>query len=353
MRCALVLALVFTGGCSSDLPVASFIEKLRVLAVQAEPPEVAPGQSTALAVLAVEPPVPQQVGPPPSGVSYLWLACTVPAGLAEQAPCGLSAAAPLPGAAAGSATMPPFCKDAPDASLCIVSTSASGSYTPPASVLDGDRTTQVLVSVTVADSAEGAVGCLLDAANNNNQPTDPDHCVLALKRLVVTDPTRPLSDGALPTFNHNPTLADFHFAVPDGGPMASLTDGTAEFAPSPESGAGEAELHAIRADDAAEIEPIFDDQGNVTGSRYESLTVAWFTTAGKIDGGRSAYSPPDCVTQQQCPAEAPELDTMTQWKAPTSAGLPTRSTDGRVRFWAVVRDDRGGVSWLEGSAHTP
>ena len=51
----LISLLLCLGGCSSDLPAASFIDKLRVLAVRASPPEIAPGETTTLDALTVEP----------------------------------------------------------------------------------------------------------------------------------------------------------------------------------------------------------------------------------------------------------------------------------------------------------
>lgn len=349
------LALLFSlgvAGCNSDLPSASMIEKLRVLAVQAEPPEVAPGQTTTLSALVVEPPrVQLDGGFVPSPPSYLWLACTVPANTAEQAPCGLSASQPLPGAGASQAALPPFCQDQPGASLCIVSMNETGTFTPDASLLAGARTRQLLVSVTVADTPEGAFGCLVAAANNQDMPTTPDHCVLALKRLTLTDPTRPLSDGSLPVLNHNPSLTDVRYVIPMGD-ETSLLDGSAQFIPPPVANDGTVELHALRADDASELVPAFDSAGKVTGSQYEALTVAWFATGGKIDGGRSAFDPPGCATQLDCPQSAPAGDSSTKWEVPTAAALSLVSLDASVRFYAVVRDDRGGVGWLKGSAFT-
>ena len=58
LRSILVAATVgaaLLSGCGSDLPSASFIDKLRVLAVQAEPPEIAPGATTQLSALVLEP----------------------------------------------------------------------------------------------------------------------------------------------------------------------------------------------------------------------------------------------------------------------------------------------------------
>jgi len=118
---------------------------------------------------------------------------------------------------------------------------------------------------------------------------------------------------------------------------------------------GENELHAVRSDAAAELEPLFDDNGKVTGSSYESLTVAWFVTGGKLNGGRSVYLPVDgdCATQQDCPLKVPSNDVSTVWVSPTVEQLQDVSTDQSVTFYAVIRDDRGGVSWQRGTARTP
>ena len=95
----------------ADLPAASFIDKLRVLAVRAEPPEVAPGETTALDLLAVEPLVQQLDGGAAEPLTAVWLACPLPTGAATVAPCGL-------GSGSAVAT-PPSCKDQPAAPLCL------------------------------------------------------------------------------------------------------------------------------------------------------------------------------------------------------------------------------------------
>src|SRR5689334_10185613 len=87
MRRLIVAALIVVGGCSSDLPAASFIDKLRVLAVRAEPPEIAPGETTKLDLLVAEPMVPQLDGGAPQPLSAVWLACPLPAGTLTVEPC--------------------------------------------------------------------------------------------------------------------------------------------------------------------------------------------------------------------------------------------------------------------------
>ena len=331
LRLAVGAALLWLagGGCSNDLPAASFIDKLRVLAVRAEPPEVAPGQETALDLLAVEPPVPQLDGGAPRPLSAVWLACALPPGALTLEPCGVGG-----GLGDGGATLaPPACKDDPGAPLCVVGTDLTARYTPAAGVLGGAASTQILVTVAVADTDGGAVGCLLDIANNGGRPTDPDHCVVALKRLAVSD----VPDDQR---NRNPTLADFT-VTPPGGVAEPLDSGQPVWVPAPGKDKAEWDVIAHRSDDAAERK---------ADGTYEALTVSWFTTAGHLDGGRSLYLPDGCNTPSACADQVPELGADTTWYAPTAdEAAPYVAADGRVQLWAVIRDDRGGVGWRSGA----
>ena len=323
MKRLMVAALVLIGGCSSDLPAASFIDKLRVLAVRATPPEVAPGDTTTLDALAVEPLVPELDGGAPAPLSYVWLACALPTGTLTVSPCGV-------GSGLSASTMPPLCKDQPSAPLCIIGTDATASYAADANVLGDAASTQILLTVAIADTPAGATGCLLDIANNDGLPTDPDHCVVSLKRLDISRSTQP---------NANPTLADFYATTPSG--FAQTLDGgngVWQFAPGADL--AEWDIAAHRSDAAAEKKP---------DGTYEALTVSWFTTAGHLDGGRSLYLPTGCTEPSSCAAELPETGADTTWFAPTQAeASPVVDASGLVDFWAVIRDDRGGVGWRAG-----
>ncbi len=325
----LVISLLLVlGGCSNDLPAASFVDKLRVLAVRAEPPEVAPGATTQLDFLAVEPLVQQLDGAAPSPLSAVWLACALPTGTLTVAPCGV-------GSGLSASTMPPSCKDQPSAPLCLIGTDATASYTTDANVLAGAAATQILLTVAVADTDAGAIGCLLDIANNNGLPTNPDHCVVSLKRLDISDPAQRTTAP-----NANPTLADFYATTPSGYAQ-TLDDGNGvwQYAPGPDK--AQWDIAAHRSDDAAEKKP---------DGTYEALTVSWFTTAGHLDGGRSLYLPPGCYQPSDCADQLPETGADTLWYAPTQdQAAPYVDASGLVDFWAVIRDDRGGVGWRAGS----
>lgn len=339
-----VWPLLLLAGCSGSLPSQSFVDKLRVLAVRADPPEVAPGVASSLSVLAVEPPLQQLDGGAPSPISYLWLACSIPPGSTASTPCGLGADNPLPQGGA----IPPPCDANPGAAgaqpeLCLLGTGPTASYTPVTRQLGADGTGQVLITVVVADEPDGAEGCLTNTFANDSLPINPDHCVLALKQLRVSSPGRTLQDGSPAAPNHNPALDSFTL---DG---ASLEDGSARFTPATTTPAPKITLGAVMAAGAAEQYASFDDNG-VRSDVFEQMTLSWFTTAGAIASSRAGFPPDGCATQSDCPTAAPALVATVDWNIVTAGDLPRYATDGTVFFWAVLRDDRGGVGWLAGSA---
>lgn len=78
--------------------------------------------------------------------------------------------------------------------------------------------------------------------------------------------------------------------------------------------------------------------------------MSWFTTAGHLDGGRSLYLPPGCNQPSDCTMQVPEDGADTLWFAPTAAqAAGFVDPSGVVDFWAVIRDNRGGVGWRAGT----
>ncbi len=301
-------------GCSGDLPPATRVDKLRVLAVRAEPPEVAPGQPSRLDSLTVQPPPGGDAGA--AQVSTLWLACLEPPGGVTVTACGVTPTGNGAPDGFGGPESVPSCADDPGAPLCLIGVDAAVTYAPPASALGG----QVVLTMIAADEqAGGAVGCAMAAAANGGAPAVPDHCVIALKRLTVSDSASP---------NHNPALTAFTL---DGAALAAGGRYTV-------GGAG-VTLAASRA--AGSAEPKAD------GS-YEPLVVSWFATAGAIQDAHTSFQPADC--DDACMKTDPPTYSATAWTAPTVEEAAQFAPTGEVDFWAVVRDDRGGVGWLAGRA---
>jgi hypothetical protein len=358
-----LVAAALLAGCSNDLPASSHVDKLRVLAMRAEPPEVAPGQTATIDTLVVEPMV-QKVDDlgAPKGPSYFWLACTIPPGAVEELPCGVDPSRPLP------STLPPTCDQAPTADLCLLGTTPTVTFTPSTARLGSDGTGQMLITLIVDDTDRGALGCLEYVIGQGGMPvtaaadtSSADHCVLAVKRLAISDPNRTLGKNhvAPPPPNRNPSITNLFF-VDGAGHNVPLLDGTGGFTIAADGQSGRLTLAATRAEDAAEMEPQLDSNGkpaldsnnNLEPFQVEQLTVAWYVTGGSIEGGRSAWVPDNCLTQAECPMQLPISEAVTKWNPPTRAQLSQTSpmNDPRVRFWAVIRDDRGGVGWVSGTA---
>jgi hypothetical protein len=325
-----LLVLALAAGCGSNLPAQSFIDKLRVLMVQADPAEPMPGQLTHLTALAVEPPVPTVHDGPVLAIDALWLSCSMPPGATSTTPCGITADTP---------GVPPLCADQPSAPLCVVGSGLELGYTPDGSAVGGNGTGQRLLTVVVSDRSDDpaatrgdAVGCLLELQQHNGIPSHPDRCVIALKRLPIS---------TLSTRNQNPLLTSFTLEDPSHHLQSLVVDGATFAADATKTPTFK--LHVERASDSAEIKPGTSD--------YEALSISWYTTSGKLDGGRSAFDPPGCASQLECATHAPVSDAKTSWIAPTAAKLAATSDDQRaVEFWVVIRDDRGGVSFLRGKA---
>lgn len=338
-------------GCNSTLPPSQRVDKLRLLAVRAEPPEIAPGKSSRLDALIG---LPDRTGQPATVLSYLWLACQEPVGTQMPAPCGVSADGnggpdAFASGDGGSFASIPGCSDQPDARLCSLGNGTTAVYTPKVSVASGSST-QVLVTLIVAEGSGqagdfDALACARYAAQGTGAPPDPDHCVISLKRLTISN------KGPSHVRNNNPHLRQL------GLGFNSLLTGTAPFH---QTGSGESPtdypLAASRCTHGlVNVDPscpagsdseVEDDNNNI----HEPLYVTWFTTAGNLADPRTAFQPASC-TGDCLKKDLPEDPVSTTWTAPDAAEYKQRVASGVVHFWAVIRDDRDGVGWLLGTAN--
>ena len=122
--------------------------------------------------------------------------------------------------------------------------------------------------------------------------------------------------------NANPTIAELDLVVPDAIPT-NLADGLTSLP----SGASVV-LRAAFAPDSAETYPIFDPDTQGLVDHRESLSLAWFASAGEFEHDRTGRAETD-----------PETTSDNTWTAPP-AGEPTL-----VYLWLVLRDSRGGVDF--------
>ncbi|MBN2575803.1 MAG: hypothetical protein JXP73_14650 [Deltaproteobacteria bacterium] len=301
----LLAVLPALAGCSDDFAPYSLLDRLRILAVSAEPATPMPGEATTLSALTFA----------PGGETPLlrWSWCPVPATAGDAYACPLdesaanqifaaylepSAAPALPsfdlGAAATAAFVNPFSAGAL-ATLCAAGV-ASPLWAQSFDCDDGYPVTVVLDAATTSASLRAG--------------------------FVLRLPT-----SATPESNNNPAPAGLTL----GGIPLGAAPATVQVAPG-----ATIELRADVPPDAAELRSIPPTEG-APGQRLERLTVSWFATSGKIDKARTSFI--DGVASLGDMAS-------NRFTAPAAEAWPA---GGLVEFAAVVRDDRGGVGWIEGN----
>jgi hypothetical protein len=281
----LVLAII---GCHDALDQRlAIVDRPRVLAILAEPPEVAPGASVTLAALLAGPDGPLSASP-------AWSLCAAPkpptedASVADGCLADANAITDLGTAAAISATIPSdacrtFGPDVVAAGFRPRAPDATGGYYQP--VRSNAPSLQLAFGfVRITCNLANAAGDLAEqykttyVANAN-----PSLTGLAIDGVRV-DPARP----ANVTADHDVTLTT-------GWPA-----------------------------DAAESFLYFDPDAMELVTRREAMRVSWFATEGDLAVDASAIG-----------ADDPALVVSTTWHTPNQPG-PTW-------IWLVLRDSRGGL----------
>ncbi len=251
---ALPLAFLLLAGCvigdnkyarPRDLTPTTFVERLRILAIVAEPPEVAPGTPVTFTALVAD---------PQNDLPFkAWLACP-------------------PDQSGGSGCFVDLSQISPDATpeelaaLGVIGFEPgfAPTYTPDASLLDGldDTARREGINVTVELAAFPAALMVQDPAE-----VDFNAVEVAYKRLVVSDASTP---------NHNPSFTEF---TVDG--MTVPDDAVVEL------DVGEYyEIGVVIPDDAIETYEYLNSEG-VTEERTEEPYVDWYCT---VPGLGEAYT---------------------------------------------------------------
>lgn len=358
---ALVPILALAAACGPDFDPASEVQGVRVLAVRADPPEIAPaidGTAPSRAVLETLVAHPSFPVDPARQAVVLHVACTPapgdpgpsrcttlselddPAKLLANADLATACAAPGVGAA-GAITFAGLeaCGLGGCSPLSVlrdpVDPGSAGMLPAPAYELPATYS----LSGLPADAPERVLGLevvdlalVLDARPDELAPTTavPDDCALlgavagrfqaqwslrahvaALKRIRVRGPS------ALSAPNHNPLLEGVAMGgttlpAPGGIPATLPPFAKVDLLP-----VLPGEFEALRE---TYVEP--DARGQPIATKREEWTFSWFSTAGELE---------DLHTNH--PGE-PEVFT-----APPSGG---------VVVWTVVRDLRGGIAWRAG-----
>lgn len=288
--------LVGSSGCRPEIDTPlSLITDTRILAVQAEPAEAAPGETVSYQVLVASP------AGTVAGASIAWSFCTLPKppsennvvdpgclaeGLAPAGPAGpsLVAATPAAGCALfGPAAPPPARPRDPDAT--------GGYYQPLRATLDQDSA--IFLSRISCELAQASAQVAAEFRARYRQNRNP--------RLVPAS-LRALAAGSGPVEAWQPVALD---QLPAGQRIRFEIDWQA---------------------DAAETYPVFDPFTQSLIDRRETLRVSWFSTAGAFAAEHTGRSEEDTA-----------LSSDNVWTAPAGPGP--------VALWVVLRDARGGIDF--------
>jgi len=272
------VAGALVAGCGNQFDPASFVDKLRLLAVKAEPPDVAAGQMTMLTATPANPGGSAPVitwdacllpPPPATGESVNQDCITLPEGDAMLVPFGQGATVP--------ATMPML-----DLTMVGLPDQTNGFYLPVRLKLDADG--KELVAFYALRIFLGAL-----------TPNPP---------------------------NQNPTLTGI-FTVPSADAGAADEMPLDDATPLVVHDGDELALRAHVADGSDETYVVFDGDPRTTPPRMvtEAIRISWYTTAGEFTDDVTGIAKPDTTLK---------LD---------KHQPPSGST---IDLWVVARDDRGG-----------
>jgi hypothetical protein len=269
-----------------DLPRPSLVDRLRVLAVKAEPPEARPGDTITFEGLIVDPNEESPV--------VVWLACPAE----DESGVGFGCALDLDAIDFETATL----EELAEAGVIGFEPGLSPTYTAPMDLLSAlpeeERAEGIYVTIQVM-----AIPADLFAPEQASGDFDFNQVEIAYKRLIVSEATTP---------NNNPEIIGFN--VDD----EEIAAGSIV-----EVAAGEiVTLEPLFSNESIEVYEYTNSQG-ITETRTEEPYVTWYTTGGDLLSPYSVH---------------PYRDTA--WSSP-------KDSDISGIWWAVVRDRRGGMTWYE------
>jgi hypothetical protein len=298
-------------GCGTSFDPASLVESVRLLAISADKPYAAPGDTVSMQVLAydgrAQKPAPMQVFwvpivcPDPPGDAYF--ACYP--GFAEAARPGVDL---TPMLTAG----PSFSFHVPDDIITAHPRPASG--TPFGMVVVFAIACAGHVQLVEQSAATVPPAPPLGCFDDTGAELGPDDSVFAYAQVFS------FADGRT---NQNPVIDNLTFAGAAVDPVQGIT-----VAACPPTGkCPSTALDTVVPSSSWELDPADLNASGVP--LHEEVWVDYFLTAGTVGDSALLYD-----------AAAGKLaDPAVQLTAPTAAGAQV--------LWAVVHDNRGGVSWLQ------
>jgi hypothetical protein len=291
------LALVLAG-CDDDFVPYYQVEGLRLLAIGAEPPALLEGEVATASALAVS-------SVPGAELRYRWSRCPLPTGAPGGFACAIGEGELRAALGDAGDSLPGF--DLGDGATALLPYPAALEAVAAACELVRARGIPAFGEEIRCDS-RFPVEIKLEV-------TDGTDSIVGVKALdLVIDPA--IGDAAR---NHNPVIGGM--GVPEAAARGAELEIEIDIDP---------ELSAERF---AAVPP----EGGDPEPRRERLIVTWFTEAGELDQTRTSFIDGEIDL---------EIARRNTWTPPSPADYP----GDRARLWAVLRDNRGGVAWIERAA---
>ena len=332
--CALLLIFLTSPvACDNEISSASQLRRPRLLAVQAEPPNPIFGQSARLRPLVYL--------PPGESVTYEWSWCPVPTTSDDGYKCPidqtavdhvavLAGLAEIPPLALGTTETVAFTNPFPPAllaSLCAGDSTATSLFLDSASAGKSSQvyscavatlSVQVMLTIRGSITDTGVVSLRLPIDETTPSNANP---VITGVSVVSPEPVRLLDDTGLVTVPRNKKVK-----------LRAAVD------------QGQAELYLDRQlgpDD----EYLKDSTGQfILGPTAERLTVFWFSEGGGFVERSTGWGAQDLDSNGQPLAFEAAIEN--DWTTPKVDDYAATSSLVLV----VVRDSRGGVAWIHGTA---
>ena len=305
MKRFVLLGLVALCGCNAQFTPETLINSLRIMAVNAEPPEVDPGQESMLTVLWGDP------TRTPSDVSFIWVGC-------EPDPQDLGRSACND---ASILINPTLITDYPPGLKLLGWANPTARYSSAGTVFEAAMSSeairqngtvgQVLAIVVAEKISVTATGEELEGIfsriQNKETPT-----AIAITRVVVSEKTQK---------NQNPVIEALTFDGRELEPNARL----------PVKPGQQVALGVSVPDSSRETYTELQPDGPV--QKQESVIGAWYSSAGRFSQERFDVS----------------QHTTTTFTAPGSSQFPEDPVPERrqQQLWLVVRDNRGAQTFRQ------
>lgn len=284
-------------GCGRDFDPYNRLTSLRVMAIQSEPPAPAPGETALLTPLVYVPA--SQAAP-----TYAWSWCPLPGSAGEGFRCRVTEAEL---SALAGVEVPPFDLGAEPFA----------------------RFAHTLAPEALERVCQGIPGTPLIPDCEGGFPVQIRMTVRTEADEVVTVRTLRLRFAAAHEPNRNPRIEGLLARIDGADQPIEATP--ALTLPRHE----DTVIKAVVSESEAETHTDYDDLGNAR-TVTERLILSWFVESGDTKEQRTGTLPGEVPL-----ARAVE----NEWKPAKTEDYP----DGTARLFVVLRDSRGGVSWIHGA----